>query len=179
VAVHDAARPLTDAAAIDRVFAAAARFDAVVPAVPVSSTLKRTEASKADVTEEADPLDAILGSAGKETVDAWPIVETVRRDALWLAQTPQTFRRALLEEAYARLGSGQIASDAVTDDAMLIEAMGRPVHVVEGDPLNVKITAPADLQLAEAILSMGRGQPARDALGPKRKFPTWAEADDE
>jgi len=64
-----------------------------------------------------------------------------------------------------------------TDDAGLVEALGEPVHIVEGDPLNVKITHPDDVPFAEAVLSMREGKSG--ALGSKRKFPTWAQMDDE
>jgi 2-C-methyl-D-erythritol 4-phosphate cytidylyltransferase len=77
------------------------------------------------------------------------VIETVPRQDLWLAQTPQVFRRDWLAAAYAdraRLGS------AITDDAQLLEAAGHPVHLVPGSPANLKITTPADFALAEAIL---------------------------
>src|SRR5262249_29664417 len=79
---------------------------------------------------------------------------------LWLAQTPQVFRREWLLAAYAdraRLGPD------VTDDAQLVEAAGHKVHVVEGSPSNIKITAPPDLALAKALL---QSRPAPDPPGP-------------
>lgn len=75
------------------------------------------------------------------------VTETVPRAGLWAAQTPQVFRRDWLERAH------QEAHDVATDDAALVEALGHPVHVSEGDPLNFKITTPADLALAEAWLA--------------------------
>ena len=72
---------------------------------------------------------------------------TPSRAGLWLAQTPQVFRRDWLEAAHAAAG------EAVTDDAALVEALGHPVHVTAGDPLNFKITTPADLALAERWLA--------------------------
>lgn len=176
VAVHDAARPLTDAATIDRVFKAAAHHDAVVPAVPVSATVKRVEAQGQALAEEADPLDAVLGSAGKESVEVHRIVETVPRGDLWLAQTPQVFKRQVLVRANQQIIDGKISAEHITDDAGLVEALGEVVVTVEGDPLNVKITTPNDLDFARAVLKM-RGGGAED-LGPKRKFPTWAESED-
>lgn len=75
------------------------------------------------------------------------IEATVPREGLWEAQTPQVFDRGLLQRAYA---TGDLA--AATDDAQLIEALGRPVAVVPAGPQNVKITKPEDLAFAEAVL---------------------------
>ena len=99
---------------------------------------------------EADPLDAILGSAGKPPLVLKRVAETVDRRDLVEVQTPQVFEVGLLRRAYA-----QIEADAslrsVTDDAGLIEALGEPVIVVEGESTNLKITRPDDLKLAAAI----------------------------
>jgi 2-C-methyl-D-erythritol 4-phosphate cytidylyltransferase len=73
------------------------------------------------------------------------IEETLARSEVWEAQTPQVFRRDLLLAAYGRGGEA-------TDDARLVEAMGRPVSVVRGDPRNIKITTAADLALAAAVI---------------------------
>jgi 2-C-methyl-D-erythritol 4-phosphate cytidylyltransferase len=130
VAVHDAARPCTAAELIDAVFARAAETGAALLAVRVSDTIKRDD------------------GAGR-------VAATVAREGLWLAQTPQVFRREWLLDAYARraaLGAG------VTDDAQLVEATGRTVHLVAGSVANVKITTPEDLDLAAAIL---RGRSVR------------------
>ena len=111
--------------------------------VPVSDTVKRV-------------------GAGKK------IEETLSRQGLWLAQTPQVFRRDWLEAAYARRGE---FGAAVTDDAQLVEAAGHPVKVVEGAPTNLKITTGADLALAEAVL---KSRPK-----PKEKRPIHPFADEE
>ena len=124
VAVHDAARPCLTPALIDEVFARAAETGAAMLAVPVADTVKRDD------------------GAGR-------VRETVPREGLWLAQTPQVFRRDWLLDAYARrtaLGSG------ITDDAQLVEAAGHSVHLVRGSAFNLKITTPDDLELAEALL---------------------------
>jgi 2-C-methyl-D-erythritol 4-phosphate cytidylyltransferase len=124
VAVHDAARPCVTPPLIDAVFARAAEAGAALLAVPVADTVKRGDA------------------AGRVT-------GTVPREGLWLAQTPQAFRRDWLTAAYARrdaLGPG------VTDDARLVEAAGHPVHLVTGSAANLKITTPDDLALAAAVL---------------------------
>ncbi len=83
---------------------------------------------------------------------------TVPRQGLWLAQTPQVFRRDWLEAAYANRSK---VGQAITDDAQLVEAAGHPVAVVEGDGSNIKITTRADLMLAEAILK-ARPKPKAD-----------------
>ncbi len=124
VAIHDAARPFVSRAAIGRVLEAARRTGAAVAGLPAVDTLKR------------------VGPRGE-------ILETLDRTTTWSIQTPQAFRRSLLEEAYRY---ARARSLAVTDDASLLEAMGQPVRVVAGNPENVKITTPADLAHARAIL---------------------------
>ena len=131
VAVHDAARPLIAKAWIDRVFRAAEQHGAALLATPVTSTLKRVAAN------------------GR-------IEETVSRERLWAAQTPQVFRRQLLLDAYAQRGTLQ-----PTDEAQLIEQFGQAVHVVEGSSLNIKLTNHDDFRMAEFLL---------EAL-PKEKLP--------
>jgi 2-C-methyl-D-erythritol 4-phosphate cytidylyltransferase len=121
VAVHDAARPLLQPEWIDRVFVAAVETGAAILATPITSTLKRGDA-------------------------AGLISGTVPRTGLWAAQTPQVARTALLREAYAR--RGDLAS---TDEAQLIEALGHPVKLVTGSPLNIKLTTPEDWEFALAV----------------------------
>jgi 2-C-methyl-D-erythritol 4-phosphate cytidylyltransferase len=124
VAVHDAARPCLVDAWIDAVFDAAKRDGAAILAAPVQATLKRADQKK-------------------------HITGTVDRESLWEAQTPQVFRRDLLIEAYAKRGR-----ETVTDDAQLVERLGRPVTVVPCSPLNLKITTRDDLKLAEQVLKV-------------------------
>ena len=76
------------------------------------------------------------------------IIETVPRSDLWMAQTPQTFRKDILTQAYAAEKDGVSA----TDDSALIERIGHPVAIVEEGPTNIKITTPDDLKMAEAML---------------------------
>lgn len=178
VAVHDAARPVTDPATIDRVFEAAKSHGAVIPAVPIHATIKRVEECVA-AASDADPLDAILGGTGKTGVKAQRVIETVPRKGLWAVQTPQVFERKLLERAYAQVSSGKLNASQITDDAGLVEALGEAVVVVEGDAMNVKITLPQDVAFAEAVLAVRSGKPAGDALGPKRKHPTWAQSEED
>ncbi len=180
VAIHDAARPVADGAMINRLFEAAGQFDAVVPTVPVNSTVKRLDV-KTESAAEADPMDAILGSAGKKVVQGKKVIETVPRGDLELAQTPQVVARQTLIQAFEQLASGKIDAGTITDDVGMVEAMGLPVHAVPGDVLNVKITVPDDLKFAEAVLKIRKGSSSADddPFGPKRKFPTWAESEDD
>jgi len=161
VAVHDAARPLVSKAMIDRVMQAAEEgYDAVIPALPVSSTLKRVAvAPAAHPAAVDDPADAILGSPPTQT-EAYRIEQTVPRSGLVAAQTPQLFEVSLIRRAYAAVASGTIDPSTLTDDAAAIEALGEAVYSVEGDPLNLKITRPADAELAAAILDRAKQRDA-------------------
>lgn len=123
VAVHDAARPLIDAATIDAVVKAAQRTGAAIPATSIASTIKRVDASMR-------------------------VTETVPRANLWAAQTPQIARRDWLADAFARRGQFQ-----PTDEAQLLEQSGYPVEVVPGQAANFKITTQDDMDLARAWLS--------------------------
>jgi len=114
-----------DAATIDRVIAAAREASAAVPAVPASDTVK-------------------LAADGQPRV-----ARTIPRGDVWLAQTPQGFRRDVLDEAIA---GGHGAGEA-TDEAMLVEQAGRPVRIVRGDPRNRKITTMDDLEAARRMTS--------------------------
>ncbi len=168
VAVHDAARPLTSSGLIDRVFEAAQQYSAVIPAVPVRATLKQVEDAPAQ-QETEDPLDAILGDAGKTPVSVRRIVKTVDRSGLVEAQTPQVFEVELLRSAYDRIAQKQIDTSSITDDAGLVEATGEVVYVINGETTNLKITRPEDVQIAAAIVA-GREQRQAVSLGRKRLF---------
>lgn len=124
VLVHDGARPLVETDTITRVIAAARTHGAAIAAVPLAETLKQ--------------------------VDEGRVTGTVPRKGLWRAQTPQGFRREVLEEAHAARAEGHVP----TDDAELVERLGRPVRVVPDSPRNMKVTAPDDLALAEALLGV-------------------------
>lgn len=137
VCVHDAARPCWTDAWIDNVFHAAEKCGAAILAIPVSGTLKRVGGNR-------------------------EIRETVSREGLWEAQTPQVFRRELLLDAYARRGDF-----AATDDAQLVERIGHSVAVVQGSSINVKITTKEDLRLAEQAL---KALPKPKLLGPAHPF---------
>ena len=122
VLVHDAARPFVSAGLISRAIDAAAEHGAAIAALAVTDTVKQ-------VTVEA----------GRRV-----IAGTIPREAIYLAQTPQAFRREILAKAVA-LGRG--GADA-TDEAALAELAGYPVHIVEGESENVKITTADDLARA-------------------------------
>jgi 2-C-methyl-D-erythritol 4-phosphate cytidylyltransferase len=122
IAVHDAARPIMSESVLDRVLAAIGEgWDGAVPALPLSDTVKR-----------------VVGDA---------IAETVPRDDLVAAQTPQAFAAGVLRSAL----EGDLAG--ATDCAGLVEARGGRVRAVEGDPRLLKITSAADLALVECLLA--------------------------
>lgn len=129
VLIHDAARPFIDRGVISSVIKEAGRSGAAILAVPVKDTIKKAQS----------------GLSVKETLD---------RSKLWMAQTPQVFRRELITEAYNKYRDSD-----VTDDASLVERMNHPVKIVEGSHLNIKITTFEDLVLAEAIIKMQTRNP--------------------
>ncbi len=119
VAVHDGARPFVDYRLIDRVVRAANTYGAAVPAVPVKDTVK--------------------------IVQGGLVKATPARSALRAVQTPQVFDYDILRGA---LVHAKVNEAAITDDSSAVELMGMEVRVVEGDERNIKITTPADLELA-------------------------------
>jgi len=121
VAIHDAARPFTPTDVIRRALSAAQQHGAALVAAPVTSTLKHVRGER--------------------------VTGTVDRGGLWQAQTPQVFRRALIERACQQAEADGFEG---TDDAQLVERLGKPVQVVPGPAWNVKITTPDDLDLAPA-----------------------------
>ncbi len=132
ILVHDGVRPLVTAAMIEAVAWAAWEHGAALAALPARDTVK-----------------AVTGEG---------LVEgTLDRSRLWLAQTPQGFRREVLAEALGAAGKAE-----ATDDIGLVERLGRTAKVVPGSPRNLKITTPEDLRMAEAFLAPG---PARIGHG--------------
>ncbi len=125
VAVHDGARPLVSPEDIDRCVRAASENRAAALARRVTETLKRSDA--VDFSKEG-----------------------VSRDHLWFMETPQVFEIPLLMDAYAEVTARGLA---ITDEVSALEAIGVGVKLVESTHPNLKITTPADLALAEAILS--------------------------
>ncbi len=130
VLIHDAARPLVTVKTIEAVIAEAWRSGAAIAAVRAKNTIKIVR--------------------GDGVVESTP-----DRSRLWEIQTPQGFRRDILEEAYRRAEQEGYLG---TDDAALVERLGLSVRVVEGDNRNIKLTTPEDLWTAEMFLQ-------RDALG--------------
>jgi 2-C-methyl-D-erythritol 4-phosphate cytidylyltransferase len=126
VLVHDAARPLVEGALIERLLGPIGEgFDGVVPVLPVADTLKR--------------------------IRDGAVEETVAREGLVAAQTPQAFLAPTLRRAFSQELAG------ATDCASLVERVGGRVAVVDGDPRLLKITTPADLALAERLLAADTG----------------------
>jgi 2-C-methyl-D-erythritol 4-phosphate cytidylyltransferase len=154
IAIHDAARPCTPPELLDRLFDAAERHNAVIPAIEVHDTLKQVQ--EGPEKEQDDPLDRILGTAGRPGRRQLRVARTVDRAGLYAVQTPQVFEAGLLRRAYA-----QPDLDS-TDDAQLVERLGEPIAVITGDGRNIKITTPPDLNLARAILGL-RGPESRPA----------------
>jgi len=128
-AVHDAARPLVSQELIDRTFAAAQKHGAAAPAMPVALTIKQA----------SGPLPA-------------RVERTIPRHELWAMQTPQIARREDLLKAFE---SCPLPLEQVTDDVHLLELVGKPVWLVQGEERNLKITTPMDLKVAEIFLRGG------------------------
>ncbi|MDZ4184091.1 MAG: 2-C-methyl-D-erythritol 4-phosphate cytidylyltransferase [Desulfuromonadales bacterium] len=125
--IHDGVRPFITADLIERVIRAATLEGAAIAAVPVRETVKK------------------LGEDHRLT--------TINREDLWLAQTPQAFRRDIIWKAHEdALKNGILA----TDDAALVERMGIAVKLVQGAWDNIKITTPEDLALAELLVKKGK-----------------------
>jgi 2-C-methyl-D-erythritol 4-phosphate cytidylyltransferase/2-C-methyl-D-erythritol 2,4-cyclodiphosphate synthase len=129
IVIHDAARPFVSLALLERTIRAAHAHGAAIAALPVHDTVKQ---------------------AGDVSGDTRTIRATLPRETIFLAQTPQAFRRDLLADAMVAVGE-----TSVTDESMLVERTGQAVHLVEGDAANIKITTPDDLAWARARLRGG------------------------
>ena len=128
VLVHDAVRPFIDQETILGVIEGVQKYGAVIAGIPAIDTVKQVD----------------------RTADGAVVVATVPRERMVLAQTPQGFHFAVIRKAFDEaLADGFVG----TDEASLIERSGRTVHVVMGSPRNIKITTPADLDLAELYVS--------------------------
>ena len=141
VLVHDAARPLLDRGVIVRCLAALEDGDGALPALPVADSLRRA----------ADGL----------------VTDSVERDGLWRAQTPQAFRLRRLVDAYAAWPE----SETATDEAAVVQRAGGRVRLVEGDPRLMKLTYPEDLAMAEALI------PRRTRVGTGFDVHRWGPGD--
>lgn len=133
VLIHDAARPLVESALFDACARAASIFGAAIAAIPVTDTLKL---------------------AADNVID-----QTVSRNGLWAAQTPQGFR---LDTIRAAIEHGRVSGLEVTDDASMVEAAGGAVHVVPGSRSNLKVTYPDDLELIDILLAKRTRQSKAD-----------------
>ncbi len=127
VLVHDAVRPLIDAATIERTIDAVAETGAAIVGLPAIDTIKQVE----------------------RTAHGALITATIPREFVVLAQTPQGFRYGLLQRAYEEATADGFLG---TDEASVVERAGLPVAVVPGSQVNLKITQPGDLELAEFYL---------------------------
>lgn len=138
IAVHDAVRCCLTNDWVDAVIEKASQNRAAMLACPVISTIKRV---KGDI-----------------------ITETIDRSDLYEAQTPQVFDASLLRQAYDNLDN--VDKQKVSDDSMLVEALGEKVHIVETDHTNIKITKKSDIPIAESIIK-ARPKPKPDGpIGP-------------
>jgi 2-C-methyl-D-erythritol 4-phosphate cytidylyltransferase len=135
VLIHDAVRPFMTQRMIDEVVAAARKEGAAIIALPMRDTVKQVRPDRV-------------------------IERTVDRTSLWLAQTPQAFRRDWIETAHRKAKAERVLA---TDDAFLVEWLGHSVTVIEGSGENIKVTRPEDMVIGEAILASrmmesGRGE---------------------
>jgi 2-C-methyl-D-erythritol 4-phosphate cytidylyltransferase len=134
VLVHDAARPFVTPAQIDRLIAEARTRGAAILGIPAIDTVK-------EVKRASLPEDVAL------------ITSTIPRERIVLAQTPQAFQYAILREAFARAKQDDVTA---SDEASLVERIGREVFVVLGSERNLKITRPSDMDLARFYLEQER-----------------------
>ncbi len=136
VLVHDAVRPFVTREQVARVIEEARRCHAAILGIPAMDTVK-------EVKRGSLPEDVAL------------ITATIPRERVVLAQTPQVFATKLLKEAYARAEVDQVSA---SDEAGLVERLGHDVHVVLGSERNIKITKPADMELARFYLQRERAK---------------------
>jgi 2-C-methyl-D-erythritol 4-phosphate cytidylyltransferase len=129
IVIHDGVRPFVPLSAVQRSLQIAGDFDGALLAVPAKDTIKIVK-------------------------DAFAVA-TPPRETLWLAQTPQTFRYGVIRAAHELAETEGFVG---TDDASLLERLGKKVHIVIGDYRNIKITTPEDLLLAEAFLKAVKGE---------------------
>jgi 2-C-methyl-D-erythritol 4-phosphate cytidylyltransferase/2-C-methyl-D-erythritol 2,4-cyclodiphosphate synthase len=142
IVIHDAARPFATADLFTRVIEAAAEGGAAIAALQASDTVKEAAAA---------PGPKI-------------IARTIARESIYLAQTPQAFSRAVLEDALAR---GRQSSGPATDEAALAEEAGHSVRLVDGESTNIKITTPQDLLVSEALLDDAERTPHTQSRIPR------------
>ncbi|HXR10230.1 MAG TPA: 2-C-methyl-D-erythritol 4-phosphate cytidylyltransferase [Candidatus Acidoferrales bacterium] len=139
VMVHDAVRPFVTVEQLDRLIAEARERGAVILGIPAIDTVK-------EVKRERLPEDVAR------------ITGTIPRERIVLAQTPQAFRYEILREAFARAEADGVTA---SDEASLVERMGQDVYVVVGSERNLKITRPADMDLARFYLEQEHAKQER------------------
>jgi len=127
VVIHDGVRPFVRPDFIESIVSVAQARGAVIAGIPANDTVKEVDRRRR-------------------------ILRTWERERLWLAQTPQVFKYSILQAAHERAQAQ--GWDNATDDAQLVEKMGIPVHLMECSPLNIKVTTPADLLIARAIMEI-------------------------
>ncbi len=169
VLIQDGARPLTDGATISRVIDALETHDGAIAALPASDTIKRAAPKR--TAPDTGP-----------GADLPEIAETVPRETLWRAQTPQGFRFGAILAAHraasgqgAASGLGAAAGKELTDDASVAEAAGLSVALVQGSDTNIKITSPGDFKLAERLMSetdQTKTAPSTASTGPVHGWET-------
>lgn len=135
VVVHDGVRPFVTPALIERVLDAAVTHGAATAGLPISDTIKAVQDHRVD--------------------------RTIPRDGLFTVQTPQAFRADVLREAHERVP----LEAPITDDAGLVEHLGRPVVVVPGEPVNMKVTTPSDYEMARRQVERPPGLAVRVGVG--------------
>jgi len=135
IAIHDGARPACPSALIDRVVEAAAKHGAAVPGLPPNDTVHKQKFKR--------------------------LAGQLKREELVMAQTPQVFG---LEAFDAALGYARTLSRTFTDDASVYALLQKPIHIVEGDARNIKVTTPFDIALAELFLMGGAKQGVRGCV---------------
>ena len=126
VLVHDGARPLASTEMFSAVAEAANIYGAATVGVPATDTIKRVDAEHA-------------------------VIETLKRSELYQIQTPQGFQKELFTEAHEKAHDSNYLG---TDDVSLVEYLGKPVHIVEGDYCNIKVTTPNDIAVAKRYLGI-------------------------
>jgi 2-C-methyl-D-erythritol 4-phosphate cytidylyltransferase/2-C-methyl-D-erythritol 2,4-cyclodiphosphate synthase len=156
IVIHDAARPFVSANLIARTIAAAAESGAALAAVGSRDTVKLVLRPFGPAQGDREALEE-----SKRERDVW-VDQTLPRETIFLAQTPQAFRRGVLASALSAAAGNPL--DA-TDEATLVERAGHPVRLVEGEASNIKVTTPEDLPIAEAIARSAPARTGRAGIG--------------
>ncbi len=170
VAIHDAARPLVTSPLISRLFAEAALHDCAIPAINPSETVRLKNVIGNSLLAHNQKFLSLNNEGRDKTPSSEEHTTICPRDNVFLIQTPQVFKAALLKKAYSLLmdellglkkadfieeesvDTAKTIASHFTDDAAVWEYAGNQVHLVQGEPVNIKITLPHDLLLASYML---------------------------